>query len=331
MEREVQNLNRTTRITSNEKSAEDLLRDLLGKKYVAYREAWEESFDPRSKIRNFPIHIDLELQDFCNQSCKMCPRDSVGHPNLLYDLGTKVIGTTGMFLQVIREGSQKGLQSVNFGAFSEPLIHRGLWELISFAHEAGLVDSRVITNGLLLDRNIDNVFKSGLVNLFISLDALTKETYEKIRGKGFEKVVSNVVKVLEERKSRNSPLPIIRVSFVEMDVNRHEKDAFIDYWINKVDHVDIQKWSDYTRIANKEQLSQDKAFNCRSPWQRLSILANGEVLPCCDFNGRNLVIGSVKNSNLEEIWKSSKIERIRQGIVADSSPVCSSCQRCFGA
>ena len=108
------------------------------------------------------------------------------------------------------------MKSINFGAFAEPLIHKNLWNLIKFSHENGIVDSRVITNGLLLNRFTEEIFASGLINLFVSIDANSPETYTKIRGKGFQKVKQNVIDLVEEKKRRNSFFPIIRVSWVDM-------------------------------------------------------------------------------------------------------------------
>jgi radical SAM protein with 4Fe4S-binding SPASM domain len=280
---------------------------------------------------NAPVHLDIEMQDYCNQSCVMCPRNTNLHTNLSYSINDKHVIDLVRLKEVILESTKSGVMSLNFGAFSEPLIHSDLWELIEFSHANGIVDTRVITNGLLLNRWKNQVFDSGLVNLFISLDAFTAQTYEKIRGKGFDKVVANTLEIIEERTKRNSKLPIIRVSWVDMEVNREEKNAFIEYWKGLVDHVDVQNWSDFTNVPSKVDLNTPKIFECRSPWQRMSILANGDVLPCCDFNGRSLVLGNIKNESLTQIWQGEKLLEIRKELQSDGSPICSACQRGQGA
>jgi len=274
----------------------------------------------------------LELQDFCNQTCVMCPRNRNLHPSLPYELESKIVSNTDSLKSILQSAIKMGLKSVNFGAFSEPLIHKGLWELIQDCHKNGLVDSRVISNGLLLNKCSSQVFESGLRNLFISIDAHSPETYLNIRGRGYEKVLQNLHDFLIEKKRRNALLPIVRVSFVEMEINRHEKDAFIEYWSEKVDHVDIQLWSDYTRVptAGNDFIKKPKLFECRSPWQRMSVLANGDILPCCDFNGRALTIGNIRNDSLASVWKSEKMESVRDNLVNDKSEICNNCQRGFG-
>jgi radical SAM protein with 4Fe4S-binding SPASM domain len=319
-----------SRISSGAESVEDRITDVLGENYREYRQEWNLSFDDSKSIRSAPIHLDIEMQDFCNQSCVMCPRDSKGHQDLPYQINTKAMSDLNQIKNVINVAANEGLRSINFGAFSEPLINKNLWELISFAHDCGIVDSRVITNGLLLNRYFDQIFSSGLINLYVSLDAYSNSVYESIRGKGFEKVVRNLNEIIQQKKLRNSMLPFIRVSFVEMEQNKHEKHDFINYWINKVDHVDIQTWSDYKKPASTEELKGDKVFNCRNPWQRLAITAQGEILPCCDFNGRNLVLGNISEMTLMEAWESDKMAKVRQDILNKTSANCESCQRSRG-
>ena len=315
-----------TRLTSST-DVEINISKILGERYLHYRELWNKTFDVSNSPPVAPIHLDVELQDFCNQSCVMCPRNEEGHPSLPYDLGTKVHADIDRLKGLIQSGAERGLKSINFGAFSEPLINKRLWELIHFSHSCGLVDSRVITNGLLLDKYVEEVFSSGLVNLFISIDANSEETYSKIRGKGFKKVLQNLELVIGERERRNLLLPIIRVSFVDMDINQEEKLDFIDKWKNKVDHIDIQTWSNYRVPASEKELLRERVFECRNPWQRLSITAKGDILPCCDFNGRVLVLGNIRTSDLQQAWDSEAMREVRENLVNRTSKTCETCQR----
>lgn len=313
------------------RQVENYLGEILGEPYTEYRFRWAETSKQGAAPSKMPVHLDIEMQDFCNQSCVMCPRNTDVHTNLGYAINQKHIIDLDKLKSVITSSVASGVNSLNFGAFSEPLIHRDLWDLIKFSHQIGIVDTRVITNGLLLDRWKNQIFDSGLVNLFVSLDAFSEETYTKVRGKGYNKVRENLLEIIHERKSRGALLPIIRVSWVDMKVNQHEKNDFISFWTGLVDHVDIQTWSDFTDIPSQVDLSSPKSFECRSPWQRLSILANGDVLPCCDFNGRNLVIGNIQRDSLTEIWNGPALKKIREDIAQDTSPICSACQRCQGA
>lgn len=295
-----------------------------GERYDKYRKIW--SSINSNNIPKFPPHIDFELFDKCNQSCVMCARNEKLHPNIEYSINTKTKLPLNLFEKIIKEGEYKSLYSVNFGAFSEPFVHPECLKMVRYAHDHGIVDSRIITNALLLQKNINEIFESELTQLFISIDAFTEQTYEKIRGKGFNHVIKNTLEFLGERIKRKSELPIVRVSFVEMDINKHEKDSFISFWKEKVDFVDIQVYQNENKTVG-ENLNQPKKFDCDSPFGRVSVLADGSVIPCCNFYGRNLKIGNAFEESIEEIWNSEKMKLIREKLRLGTSSTCETCQR----
>lgn len=302
------------------------LISLFGEKYKAYRELWHSS--TRNCVPKFPVHLDIELVDSCNQACIMCPRNTDYFPNLEYELGTNKRISFSQVQAVIDEGVLNGLNSVNFGAFAEPLVYKELFNLVRYAMNAGIVDTRVITNGLLLARHVEAVFDSGLVHLFVSLDAAKESTYQKIRGHGFAKAVSGLEAVIAEKQRRGSILPIIRVSFVDLPENHAEKAAFIETWAHRVDFIDIQAFADTTHTkARLIDYAGPKLWDCEAPWKRLSVLANGDIIPCCAFLGRNLPLGNIGSSTLLAAWNSEELAKVRQGIIEDNLKSCTHCQR----
>jgi len=309
-----------------EKNIHQMLADELGPAYVAYREAWNAV--TVDLIPAYPLHIDFELRDTCNQRCRMCPRNDEMHPDINYTLNSKSTLSFFDYCRIIDEGRSKGLRSVNLGAFAEPLIHKEAFAMVDYARRNGVIDTRLITNGLLLDRHVSDVFDSGLVNLFVSVDAYHPETYLKLRGQGFEKVKDGLLKVLEERRRRGVVLPIVRVSLVDMKDNREEIDDFIKYWETRVDFIDIQVYDDFNVNINAPfDFSRPKKWDCRSPFCRLSVLSDGRVLPCCNFFGENIPIGNIFSDSIETIWNSRLIRDVRAGLLDESLRNCAICQR----
>jgi hypothetical protein len=97
---EIEQLNRTQRLglridTSNEK-----LTALLGKDYSDYRRSWEEAGRDGNLAPSFPLHLDLELQDSCNQACVMCPRNEERHSSLPYGINLKNKNDNFRWIQV---------------------------------------------------------------------------------------------------------------------------------------------------------------------------------------------------------------------------------------
>ncbi len=298
------------------------LTRILGERYAQYRKAWD-SATPES-IPDFPVHVDFELFDKCNQSCSFCPRNEDLYPDVGYPINSDATIPEDVINRLVAEAKEESLYSVNF-SFGEPLLYKGLFNTVKrFHEEGGVVDSRVITNGLLLHRHMEELFDSGLVNLFVSLDAFSKATYNRQRGYGYKKVVDNLLGVVEEKKLRGAVLPMIRVSFVRNGENEHELDDFIRFWRDKVDIIDIQTCLDYNAADNGADV--EKKWTCIDPFRRMSVLATGEVLPCCTFFGKKLVIGDTRIDSLKRIWNSGEMRWIRKSLLDDSNEVCRSCQ-----
>jgi radical SAM protein with 4Fe4S-binding SPASM domain len=311
------------------KNVEDFLIGRYGESFAEYRRLWHQAEHSR-KALDFPIHIDFELNDVCNQKCVMCPRnDATLARNWGMTVNTGKRMSFETFRRVIDEAASLGTKSINVGGFSEPFIHSELVRMLTYAHSKGILDSICISNGVLMDETTARgILESGLTRLYISLDAYTDDTYRKIRGSGFEKAKANLLRFLELRNKKSSePLPWVRVSFVVMNENVHEKDDFIRFWSGKVDHVDIQKYMTPTLSMDPKILKKQKQFECFEPWRRLAVRANGKILPCCVFRGELLDLGNIQETSLEMVWKSEKLEKIRSAILKDSLGVCAICQR----
>lgn len=308
----------------------ELLSQCLGNDFSKYRKLWyrpESDFLPLS----FPIHIDLELIDLCNLKCKMCIRNNPEYRKKQgFKINTGIKWSLEKFKKLIDYCAERGTKAINLGSGAEPLMHRQCIEMIRYAARKGFLDIILITNGQLLTHELsEEILDSGLTRLYISLDAFTETTYSEIRGAKLKTVHDNILYFLNKRIQRKSQLPVVRVSFIDMPENRHEKQAFIDYWQKYVDAIDIQIYQNPVSEAAKINLTATKKFNCVSPFRRLSIRANGDILPCCDdIYGEHLKLGNINNITLEEAWNSDLIKKVRKGVIDDSIHICAACQRC---
>jgi radical SAM protein with 4Fe4S-binding SPASM domain len=300
------------------------MSEALGDKYINYRRRWTAS--SRDFIPPYPLHLDFELNDTCNQSCIMCPRNTETHLNTDYKINTRIFFSLELFQNIIDEAVANGLTSINLGAFAEPLIHPEFRKFVEYAKTKGILDIRIITNGLRLDDFVDFLVDMSVTNVYVSLDALNEHSYRSIRGSGFERVESNLRKLINERNKRAALFPVIRVSFVKMAINASEEAGFIDKWRNFVDYIDIQPGEDLSHSPDT-LLNADYRFKCIAPWQRLSILASGDIIPCCSFYGRYLPIGNIKETSVLDAWNSAAMQAVRKGLIDASQNVCEICQK----
>ncbi len=293
----------------------EYLGQIIGPEFGAYRELWRKAHNLEIETE-FPLHISIESQLKCNYRCAMCTwSDAEELAKQHYD----EVMSEELFDQIIDEAGQYGCPSINFNVLNEPLLDRETPRRIRRAKEAGFLDLRMNTNGsLLTESTAEAIIDAGLTRLYVGLDAATAETYSRVRiGGNFDKVMGNIERFLEIRNARGLKLPVLRVSFVRMNINEHEIPAFIEMWKDRADMVTIQEYvpptTDYKfvdRHAISKRIPAD--YTCPQPFERVTIKGNGNLTPCCAQFSVKLNMGNVKENGIHALWNSPRMKRLRR-------------------
>ena len=294
------------------------METLYGEKYTKYRNQWDEG-----SLTEFPLHIDVDLQDACNQRCNMCHQR--------YRTRTGIVMPTTLLEAVIDEGADNGLCAINFGSSAEPLLQKDLLlHGINYANDKGIMDIFVHTNGVLLDEEFaSRLLDSGLKHLCISLDAANEETYRKTRNSDlFNRVVNNIHRFCQLRKHS---LPTVRLSFCVNPLNYLEADRFLRDWVGKVDLAELQG---YRHVGMIELNGFHKTpSKCVSPFRRIMVWSNGDVTLCCGYRSDDVLLGNLNKSKgrtLVQMWKSSRMHQIRKAF-QDKKGLPKTCQICLNS
>lgn len=306
-------------IFRNDNYEKDFIDEKGYERWTTYRREWEEYCRLEKEV-NYPPHLEIELNYSCNLRCPMCTwaaEKTIEKKENWF--------TFNDYKKLLNEAVSKGTKSIRLCYINEPLIRTDIDQFIKYASDIGVLDIIITTNGTLLTKKVSKkLIKAGLTKISVSLDAVTEETYNKVRvGGNFKTTLKNIHGFLEVRKSLNKKLPKIRLSFVSTKINHHEYDAFVNYWKDKVDSLGIQyvqnpfgkgKFEDESRkdlimLDNKTQTPAK--FYCSEPFKRLTLRSNGDVLPCCSFYAVDMVVGNWKKNSLEEIWNSEMMRELR--------------------
>jgi radical SAM protein with 4Fe4S-binding SPASM domain len=320
------------RVLNNSRiNIDDVFVQKFGQKWMDYRKAWAEA-SQKGTPTEFPLFVRFEAQFKCNSRCVMCVH---GHPDLAADYRYKEYMPLETYKRLVDECASYGCPSIGVSQTNEPLLDPDLLERIRYATDKGIMDIHLNTNGMLLSEEISRqILDTGVTRLCVSLDAVTEETYKKIRrGLNFQTVKQNIEKFLELRNAKGQRLPALRVSFLLQDLNKHELEAFKEYWVDKADYVSVQRYVPISpfddawghAIAEAPVRGEQQ---CSYPWESLFVHGDGTVVPCAAHRARHIAVGNINQKSLHEIWHSPEIEELRRALREGdlaSTKLCSTC------
>jgi radical SAM protein with 4Fe4S-binding SPASM domain len=200
----------------------------------------------------------------------------------------------------------------------ESLLHAHWIEILSHAKKKGLGPIQFTTNATLMDqRASEAILEVGIDFISFSVDTIDPVVYERTRrGAVYEKVLRNILYLVELREKRGVRLPEIQVSAVETALHQEGMDAFVHFWRNRVDRVRI--YVEHSRDGRSGSIagslpSFDARKPCKKAFEDMVIYWDGEVALCNHDWTRSAStrIGTVRESRLGDVWKSRQYHEVR--------------------
>ena len=309
------------RITTSD--CDRYLSELKGISYREYRKNWDCQDEMYMEKQRHPLQLNIQLTSYCNLRCKMCYFNFI-------DNKTHEHMSMSLVDQIVKEAKELHIESLWLGSFTECLLHPNIIEVMEKFAQVEPLDYWLATNGTLLNKKIaKKALELAVTWLTISLDAATPQTYRLIRGGDLDVVERNILEFLNIREKKNSRLPFLRVSFVDMKENHAELEAFKKKWENVADKIDIQTLVDYSEDAVNAPV--DESFVCKDPFRLLSIKYNGELLPCCNCAykdcGQQFYL---QDMSIKEFWESPFHKELVESLrIKHYKPCCMDCVRRF--
>lgn len=276
---------------------------------------------------DFPLVLNIEPTNDCNLNCYICPRRESGR-----EVGYM---TMDLFKKIVDEASQyKKLKMLNLHKDGESLLHPQLAEMIRYAKEKGI--SRVIhlnTNGTLLTaKKAEEILESGIDDITVSLDALSKETYKKIkRSGGFETLEKRIIGFFKLREREGFKKPFVRVKIMEFKDTAGEIESFVKKWAPIADEVQvsgIHNWSGAIDGLEVTDETSARRYPCILMWYMLAINWDGQVSICSVDWNNTTVVGDVNVNTLHEIWNGDRMKAARLSQLEGKWGYLPVCQKC---
>jgi MoaA/NifB/PqqE/SkfB family radical SAM enzyme len=181
----------------------------------------EEVRSGQTRLLSSPLQVNVELTGICNidPPCLFCSGKNFGHNYRPLDAS---------YLEKYSHVLDR-CEHVNEDSFGEPLSHPALVDLAQRVTAKGQVFS-FVTNGLLLTpARADKLAACGPKLAFhVSFNASTEDTFYKLTGKSFARVVENVRYYGKSYREQNGgAAPDLILTFIVMKINRHEVSDFL--------------------------------------------------------------------------------------------------------
>ncbi len=287
-----------------------------------------------------PFAASIEPATSCNLHCPECPTGT----------NEKRISATNISLSTFQKMLNPLLPELfylNLYFQGEPFLNKDLMKMIGYANNKKII-TNVSTNGHFINEStIEDLIKSKLDRIIISIDGASAESYQKYRiGGNFETVLNGIKLLVEKKKQSKSIAPYIEIQFIVFSSNEHEipliktiaKQLEVDKLTLKTAQLNTYKegnslmpstkYSRYKKLSDGTYARKKGIKNkCWKHWSSIVIGADGNVLPCCFDKHGLYAYGNIFEQGFSTIWNGDKAIRFRKKVLQNRKniSICTNC------
>lgn len=293
-----------------------------------------------SSIRGYlPISYGVFMTFKCNLKCKFCYFDWNNSSILRDDISVEE------FRNIVNHPIFKGAIRITFGG-GEPLLHKNLIDLINIAFEKHLY-SVVYSNGLLLDKHCEELSKSRLNSINVSiydefLDEQTKNLSMLIKAnrENKSKMVVSLTRIIatDDYEYMDKILNIAK----SLGVKNIFFQNYYDSVLNTSKKAIYDDNNEYRRfLTEMKKKSKDYGLNvifpnllarkntdlmCISLYSTISVDRNGNVSPCCFIVPPSSSYGNIFND--KDPWNTQFYRHLRGTFIGPPAAEYPKCKNC---
>ena len=298
----------------------------------------------RAMAWSLPIHMQVEVVNYCNLQCPVCPTGSgelQREPRAMDpDLFERLMREVGPYLLTL-----------SLWAWGEPLLHPQLKEILRACRRYGMA-TLLSTNGQFLARESvqEALLAEPPAHLIVAVDGLTDETNSHYRkGARLEPLLAGVRLLAEARRKRGQRLPVLHMRFLLMRHNEHEvphveafarehgfdflslrtlsicdsenPDAVHHGFVPVSANLQAYGYRDAKRIRRDD-------FYCLEPFWFPTVFADGTLVACEQDHQAQQSLGVFgRDGGFSDLWFSRRAARIRAEL-RDRPECYSFCRNC---
>lgn len=253
------------------------------------------------RVRSLPWILNLDTFSGCNLGCPFCPTGTNQHDRrkarMPIETAKRVIDKVKDHVLVVK--------LYNWG---EPFLNPDIFEIIRYAHDAGMFTEINSNLSLRVPDLPQRVVDAKLDQLQVSVDGVSQRTLEIYRRRASAATVfENVRAIAEERKRRGVEHPRIELAFLVFRHNEHE----IPLLESKRREIGADSFTPRPAFIYHESfVPENPDFQpvqtlfhgtCNFLYSELTVEATGTVSPCCTNTSEKWDLGEV--DEIEDLWE----------------------------
>ncbi len=278
--------------------------------------------------------LTVYLTNACNLNCKYC----------MFRSGEKKVGElqTAEVINLIDQALALGLEEVVLSG-GEATLHPGFMEIVNYIANVGR-KLTIGTNGMTLSAGVIENLANKAVLLDLSLDSITKEINDELRGAGNYDQIRRVIEWCKQ-----SQLPFnINSTIMRANYHLHKElgnfalslgaekytasnikmlgralDYRAELELSDAEVAQVILFNDLWTEKNcphknraetilLEKRDRGEGFDCGLGSAGIIISPTGNVLPCGTFPMDQPYCGNIRKNSLQDLWSGSKIHHLRK-------------------
>ena len=237
--------------------------------------------------------IYIEITNKCNLSCSFCPKDDLEKRDIKIDEFETILKKINNYTEYIY-----------LHVKGEPLLHPEFSKIIDLGIKYNK-KINITTNGTLMKLRKEDLAKVRQIN--ISLQSLTK--------------IETLYEIMDVADSLNEKVYISYRLWVNnkfeseiINILENRYNVKIEKGLNmklcENTYIHFEKQFVWPSLENKKIRENGTCYGTR---EHIGILVDGTVIPCCLDSLGKMKLGNIFDMELEEIIKSNKFLKIKEG------------------
>lgn len=279
-----------------------------------------------NNINSFPKVIEIQFHNGCNSYCLICPYKDMNYKYI--EMKEEV------FEKFLKELPNDKLIRIIPYLNNEPFLdNKYIEKLKKIRNKCLKTEIEISTNASVLTPNvIQELSKLNITEFRLSVFGYSEETYKRMMPRlNRDKVFNNLKEISNYFKETETIVSIVMIDDGSIDENEFKNMNILAKELGFA----FERWGFLDRCKNvtykSNEIYKDRIYGCEQnrPIERMHILANGDVIFCCQDWSHSIIIGNISNNSIQEIWNCAEYNNLRKKLYGkdeESPELCKNCK-----